>query len=444
MIEYLYSDRVWIDGKLQPATLGIREGLICHLEFSKQPEARDYSGSIIMPGAIDAHVHINEPGRRTWEGFDAATRAAAWGGTTTLIDMPLNSSPVTTTITALAAKKEATRGQLHVNCGFWAGGIGQPVADIEALLDEGCLGVKVFLSDSGLEEFPKISLPDLEKLMKALGGKGIPVLAHCELDSLPADKSIRHFPRSYSAYLASRPRTWEHEAIVSFLEAGLIHQCKAHVVHLASADILPWIERQKQEGPFTVETCPHYLFFHAEAIADGNTLLKCAPPIREKDCQLGLVEGIKTGVIDFLATDHSPALPELKALRTGEFPKAWGGISGLQFLLAASWTALRGEIGLGQFIPLLTERPARFLGLEHRIGSIGEGMQADLCIWQPEVAYTVTDDLVQHRHRITPYLGHRLYGTVLATYVNGTRVFADNQLLTANCGQLMLKEQHGE
>ena len=391
---------------------------------------------------IDAHVHINEPGRTSWEGFATATQAAAWGGTTTLVDMPLNSSPVVTNVAALKAKTEAARGQLHVNCGFWAGGIGQPVSDIRALLDRGCLGVKVFLSDSGLEEFPKISLPDLEVLMQSLSGSGVPILAHCELDSLPADDSIRHFPRSYRAYLASRPPAWEHEAIKAFLEAGLSHQCKTHVVHLASIEILDWIAQQKKMGAVTIETCPHYLFFHAEAIADGNTLLKCAPPIRDKATQSGLIEGIKSGVIDFLATDHSPAPPTAKALRTGAFTEAWGGIAGLQFLLSASWTALRGELPLHEFIPLLTERPARFLGLQRQIGRLEAGLRADLCIWQPETAYTVTDQLVRHRHKITPYLGHRLYGSVQATYVNGNCVFADNELLTANCGRLLLTGQN--
>jgi len=435
----IYSKRVWINGSLIPATLTVKGGKITSISDEKEHGAKDYGDHIIMPGVIDVHVHINEPGRTEWEGFDTGTKAAARGGTTTIVDMPLNSSPVVTHVKAFQNKINATEGKRHVNCGFWAGGIGQDIKDIHELLDAGCLGVKVFISDSGLEEFPNIQLDNLELLMKDFSGEEIPVLAHCELDTLPAplikaDKWIK-----YADYLQSRPKEWENEAIRQFVNLCTKYNCKAHIVHLASEEILSWIIDMKKKGsPFTVETCPHYLFFAAEDIQDGDTVLKCAPPIRKRQTQHKLKKALIDGVINFIATDHSPAPPNLKSFDSGDFRTAWGGISGIQFLLSASWTSLKSEASLEQFIPLVTEKPASFLKQQY-IGKLEIGARADICIWNPEFTFQVTEDMIEHKHKITPYLGHELYGDVIATIVNGHTVFENGQFKFLNKGRLIKK-----
>jgi allantoinase len=356
-----------------------------------------------------------------------------------LVDMPLNSSPVVITLDAFEQKLAAANGKLKVNCGFWAGAIDGKTEHVKTLLEKGCLGVKVFLSHSGIDEFPNIALPDLEKVMIAMREYNKPLLAHCELDSLPAKSNLAEDPTSYPAYLASRPRTWENEAIKAFVDLGKKHQCKIHIVHLASADVIPWLEEQKKSAAsLTIETCPHYLIFNAENIEDGNILLKCAPPIREKANNDLLKKGIKDGIIDFLATDHSPAPPSIKGIAEGRFDKAWGGIAGLQFLLPASWTALRDELSLEEFIPLLTSKPAAFLGLENDIGHIKKGHKADITIWSPEDDVIVVHKDIEHRHKMTPYAGMTLKGLVQATMVNGRFVLEEGKLTSGHYGRIIL------
>jgi len=420
-----------------PATITIVDGLITAISPQKDTTAKDYGTHIIMPGVIDVHVHINEPGRTDWEGFDTGTKAAARGGTTTIVDMPLNSTPVVTDVKALKEKIKATEGKLHVNCGFWAGGIGQDVKDIDELLEAGCLGVKVFISDSGLTEFPNIKLEDLDTLMSFMSGKDLPVLAHCELDTLPAAHSDKDKWTAYKDYLASRPKEWENEAIRLFVELTAKYDGQAHIVHLASEEIIPWIVEKKQQGiRFTVETCPHYIFFNAEDIQDGDVLLKCAPPIRRQNTQGSLKNALVNGAIDFIATDHSPAPPSLKSLEEGDFRLAWGGISGIQFLLSASWTAMKSETTIENFIPLVTEKPAAFLN-QSSIGKLEIGARADFCIWNPESSFQVTEDIIEHKHKTTPYLGCELYGEVIATIINGHTVFENGQFKSLNKGRLI-------
>ena len=435
----IYSERVWLDGQLEPATIGFKKDKIVEItKGEKKEEADDYGDAVIMPGVIDAHVHINEPGRADWEGFHTATIAAAAGGTTTLIDMPLNSSPVVTTPQALQRKMESAVGQLHVNCGFWAGATENQVDLTIHLVNLGCLGVKVFLSDSGLEEFPKISPEKLDQLFSNIKGSDAPILAHCELDTLPATHALESTPNSYSAYLDSRPNQWENEAIKLLLELGEKHNHPIHIVHLSSADLLNTLGEKKATVPLTVETCPHYLLFDAESIEDGDTVYKCAPPIREKPNRLQLIEGIKKGIIDLIASDHSPAPANLKALDSGSFKEAWGGISGLQFLLSGSWTALREELELEAFIPLLTQNPAKFIGMEDQLGKIEEGYYADFTIWRPEDSFEVKPSTIFHKHKTTPYLGKTLFGKVECTMVNGRRIFEIGRLQTKNRGSLIL------
>lgn len=437
---YIYSDQVFIGGELQPASLAIHRDKIIKIHLGqKKEEAIDYSGKVVMSGVIDAHVHINEPGRTTWEGFETATKAAVRGGITTIIDMPLNSSPVVTNITAFKKKLAAAKDKLYTNCGFWAGATKASISDVKSLIEAGCLGVKVFISDSGIKEFPNIPLAELDKLMGGIAHLNIPVLAHCELDNLPAANKLAAYPRSYNAYLKSRPKAWENEAIKAFIALAEKHNCKAHIVHLASDEMIDWIYQKKQTTiPFTVETCPHYFFFHAEEILDGATLFKCAPPIRDKQNGQHLKKALKEGIIDFISSDHSPAPPNIKELKSGNFAKAWGGIAGLQFLLPASWTALKEDLSLEEFIPLLTSKPADFLGLADKIGTIKEGFIANLTIWQPKVSFQVKKELIEHRHKATPYLHRQLFGAVAQTIINGQMALNKDKIVQTPFGRKCL------
>jgi len=435
----LHSRRCWINGTLTEATIEIHDGKIGAVHAGYQPHRQliELGDAVLMPGLIDPHVHVNEPGRTEWEGFDTATRAAAFGGITTIVDMPLNSSPVVTGMDALKLKTAAAQGQLHVNCGFWAGYTGGPLSDLEDLLDAGCLGVKVFLVHSGIDEFPNVTEADLHRAMPLIARKGSRLLAHCELaaalpQAAPAD------PGSYPAYLASRPRQWENEAIQMMIRLCGQHACPTHIVHLSSAEAIPAIVEARKKGlPLTVETCPHYIFFNAEDIPDGQPLYKCAPPIRERANNEALIGAIKAGAIDFLASDHSPAPPALKELGSGNLMKAWGGIAGLQFLLPAGWTALKGQLPLEEFIPLVTSRPARFLSVDHYKGFIRPGFDADLVIWNPEKEGIVELYRIQHRHKTSPYLGACLAGRVEMTIVNGQIVYRDEAMRREGAGKVV-------
>ncbi len=436
----IFSKQVWLEEQLQAATIQIKNGRIhAVIKEKKENAAQDFGELIIMPGVIDAHVHINEPGRTEWEGFETATKAAARGGTTMLVDMPLNSSPVVVNTSAFDGKIRAAKGQLNVNCGFWAGAVNEQTEEAIALIKRGCLGVKVFLSHSGLEEFPNISLPDLDQLMAAVQPYDVPVLAHCEFDTLPAQTNIKNQPQSYSEYLKSRPKNWENEAVRAFVALGQKNNCKTHIVHLSSQDLIPWLNKQKEKGNLSVETCVHYLLFDAEHIDDGNTLYKCAPPIREQANNQQLKQALKNGTLDFITTDHSPAPPSIKELKSGNLDKAWGGIAGLQFLLSGSWTALKDTLNIAAFIPLLTSKPAQFLGLDQQMGFLKEGYQANITIWNPNESFLVTPDIIEHKHKATPYSGMQLSGVVKHTMVNGQWVFSEDAFLNLGKGELVLR-----
>jgi len=441
LVKTIYSQRVWVNKKLQPASIQIKGDKIVSVLVRQQlKDAQNFGRMVIMPGVIDAHLHINEPGRTAWEGFETATKAAARGGITMLMDMPLNSSPVVTNMGAFKGKLAAAKGKLSVNCGFWAGAVDANVKNSIELIDNGCFGVKVFLSHSGLDEFPNISMPDLDQLMAALKAYHVPILAHCEFDTLPSKTDIANQPTSYQEYLNSRPKTWENEAIEAFVALGEKHQCKTHIVHLSSEDPIAFLAKAKQKNKnLTVETCTHYLLFNAENIEDGHTLFKCAPPIREQKNNQALKAALKNGILDFITTDHSPAPPDIKEMESGHFQKAWGGIAGLQFLLPGSWTALKDTIDLPLFIPLLTSQPAQFLGLDHQIGQIKKGYDANITIWNPEKSFVVTEKMIEHKHKATPYSGLTLEGKVTHTMVNGEWVFSDEAFVHLNKGRVILK-----
>jgi len=403
----------------------------------------DVGDHVVMPGIIDPHVHINEPGRTDWEGFDTATKSAVAGGITTLVDMPLNSTPVTTTKKNLAKKIDAAKNSAHVNCGFWGGVIPGNEKDLEALLDAGALGLKAFLVDSGIDDFPASGEKELRAALKILKKHGKPLLVHCELSSgNKGQKHLKENPQSYAAWLKSRPDSWEHDAIKMMIDLCRETGGHVHIVHLSSAGSLPQIKKAKSEGlHLTVETAPHYLFFDAETIPDGNTLYKCAPPIRSKENRELLWEALREGVIDFIATDHSPAPPELK--ETESLLTAWGGIAGLQFSLPVTWTAaLERNFSVTDITKWLCDHPAKFLKMDLHKGKIAKGYDADLCIWMPAGKFTVKGEFIHHRHKITPYANQELYGIVKQTYLHGMKIYDDGKFLNLNEGKLILDTQH--
>jgi allantoinase len=436
----IYSNRVWVDNKLQPATIEFDNKTITAIHFEKRNDAEDIGNSVLMPGVIDVHVHVNEPGRTAWEGFETATQAAAAGGTTTIVDMPLNASPVTTTVANFKEKLEASIGKMNVNVGFYAGLVPGNSTHLEAMILAGVVGVKCFLTHSGLDEFPNVTEKDLEEAMPVIAEFKLPLLAHCELYNTEVATDFDENPTSYQHYLASRPKKWENDAVDLMIRMCRKHKCQVHIVHVASADALSKIEAAKKEGlPITAETCTQYIYFNAEAIPDANTIYKCAPPIREKANNEQLKQAFLSGVLDFITTDHSPAPPNIKEIETGNLKKAWGGIAGIQFLLNGSWTALKNTITLEQFIPLVTSKPARFIKAASK-GTIEVGNDADFVIWNPEESSLIKEENVLFRYKISPYIGQSLSGVILETIVNGETVYKNKSIENKNKGKWLLKK----
>jgi allantoinase len=408
----------------------------------------DFGSLVISPGVVDTHVHVNEPGRTEWEGFDTATRAAAAGGITTLVDMPLNSIPATTTVRALDAKREAARGQCHVDVGFWGGVVPGNEGDLDALVDAGVRGFKCFLVPSGVDEFPAVGETDLRRAMPLLARRHVPLLVHAEAPALIRSPDAVALERSgvYASYVATRPPEAEVDAIRMMIR--LARECGAHthIVHVAAAEAVAQIERAKAEGvSITAETCPHYLAFAAEEIADGSTEFKCAPPIREAAHRSALADGLRRGVLDLVVTDHSPAPPALKC--PGDFLRAWGGIASLQVSLSATWTVMacdrtdgnRGHAGntRASLARWMSERPAALAGLASRKGRIAQGCDADFVVWDPDAEFVVDSNRLQHRHKLTPYANRRLRGRVLTTFLRGERVWDDGELVASARGRLL-------
>lgn len=423
---------MWVDGKLQPATICFNN-TITAIYLERLDDAEDYGDNIIMPGVIDVHVHINEPGRTEWEGFETATQAAAAGGSTTIIDMPLNASPVTTTVEAFNKKLAASENKLNVNVGFYAGLIPGNTKHLEALIQRGIVGVKCFLTHSGIDEFPNVTEQDLDEAMPVLAKHNIPLLAHCELSDNLVAKGLN--PERYIEYLKSRPKYWENDAVDLMIRKCKQHQCPVHIVHVSSDECLSKIEAAKAAGlPITAETCTQYLYFNAENIPDGKTIYKCAPPIREKENNEQLKQALKSGVLDFITTDHSPAPASIKEIETGNLQKAWGGIAGIQFLLTASWTAMKDVINVEEFIPLVTSKPAQLVKANKK-GSIEVGYDADIVIWNHTQQHLVTEAEVLFKHKISPYIGETLTGVVIETIVNGQRVYQNSKILNHNSGK---------
>jgi len=445
----IHSRRVITAAGLRDATIIIKDGLITDVVDGAQKiptcPFEDFGDLVVMPGLVDSHVHLNEPGRTEWEGFETGAKAAAAGGITTLVDMPLNSSPVTTNVAALEKKIAASEGKRWVDCGFHAGLIPGNHADIEPLIEAGILGVKAFLIHSGIDDFPNATERDLRAVMPIIAKHRLPLLVHAELrDNFSYQEKFTGDPRSYAAYLASRPREWEHSAIKLMIDLCREYGCRVHIVHLSSADALPMLAKAREEGlPITVETCPHYLFFAAEEIPDGDTRFKCAPPIRERENRERLWEALREGVIDFVASDHSPCPPEMKLLDKGDFPRAWGGIASLQFGLSIMWTAARERsFSIVDLREWMCRAPAAFIGLGNRKGKIAIGYDADLVVWNPEAQFTVEPSLIHHRHKVTPYEAHTFSGVVEMTFLRGKKIYEKGRFLEEPNGNILIRKHN--
>lgn len=434
---------------VQPACLDIVDGVIQRVLPYDTPVQRsrliDAQDAVVMPGLVDTHVHCNEPGRSEWEGFAFATCAAAAGGVTTVIDMPLNSIPATTTTTALRSKLESADKQSWVDVGFWGGVVPGNVGELRPLLDAGIVGFKCFLCESGVPEFPAISVEELRLALGVLQGLPTVLSVHAEMKDVLVSSTQdfaalpTHRRRHYLNYLVSRPEAAETEAISLLIELCRRFAVPVHIVHLSSARSLPALAQAQREGvPISVETCPHYLFFAAEDIRDGATEFKCAPPIREASNRELLWEGLRAGIIGSVASDHSPCPPTLKQTATGDFASSWGGIASLQISLPALWTAARQRgFGVSDVARWMCQAPAARVGLDDRKGVLAPGKDADLVCWQPDAAFGVEESSLLHRHKLTPYAGKELYGIVEWTMVRGRTVFAEGRVHPIPQGKIL-------
>jgi len=428
------------DGPREGAIL-IEDGKIAavvnHDEVPNGLNIKEAGDLAVIPSLVDSHVHVNEPGRTAWEGYLTATRAAAAGGVGTIVDMPLNCSPVTTTRRALKAKLDAVKGKLTVDAAFWGGVVPGNFDELRPLAEDGVVGFKAFLTHSGLDEFPNVTRADLEAAMPVIASLGLPLIVHAELD--PCAKAGTD-PRKFAAYLASRPGDMEVRAIRLMIELCRKTRCRTHIVHLSSADALPDIEKAKAEGlPFTVETCPHYLTFAEDGIPDGATQFKCAPPIRSAENRELLWRALGRGAIDFIVSDHSPCAPELKKFEAGDFMAAWGGIAGLQFTLPAVWTgAKRHGCQLEDVVRWTAERTADFTGLKTK-GRLEKGRDADIVIFDDAALFDIEPNGVLHRHKVTAYAGLRLQGAVVAHYQRGAMIYDNGDFPVGRRGRPLLK-----
>jgi allantoinase len=429
---YQTQQLVTPDGILPGALLVEGERIRGISSFGEIPagaEVYDFGDAAILPGLVDSHVHINEPGRTEWEGFATATRAAAAGGYTFVVDMPLNCSPATTTAEALEAKRAAAADQCLVDWGPWGGVVADNRQHLEGLTDAGVLGFKCFLIHSGIDDFAWVNKEQLCTALPDIAKSGLPLLVHAEL-AAPIEEATARLANadwgSYATYLCSRPDEAELAAIRMMITLCREYRFRLHIVHLATWRGLELLAAARAEGlPVTVETCPHYLHLTAETIGDGATQAKCAPPIRNGDNRERLWQGLRNGVIDLIVTDHSPCPPQMKA---GDFRSAWGGIASLSLALPVIWTeaSTRG-FSMEDIARWMSAEPARLAGVESRIGQLRAGLHADFVVFDPDAEFTVTKERLYHRHQVSPYLGETLRGVVKATYLRGEPVFENGE-----------------
>jgi allantoinase len=443
-IRAIRSKRVVTPEGVRAATIHTRNGVITAItgygDLPSEKYVYDAGESVVMPGIVDTHVHINEPGRTEWEGFETATRAAAAGGVTTLIDMPLNSIPATTTAAALELKRTAAHNKCWVNVGFWGGVVPGNSGELRALHRGGVFGFKCFLVPSGVPEFMNVTEADLRAALPKLAELDSPLLVHAELPGRIAEETAKleqANPRKYKTWLQSRPPVAEAKAVEMMVRLSREFRARVHIVHLSSELSVPIIRRAKKEGlPISTETCPHYLFFGS--IPDGQTQFKCAPPVRDSQNRKRLWTALGRKTIDFVVTDHSPSPRKLKCLDTGDFFKAWGGISSLQLSLPVMWTKLsERNYSLKHLARWMCSGPARLIGLENRKGAIAAGYDADIVIWNPEKRFIVRPTMLHQRHKISPYQNKPLRGEVEATFLRGEMIYDRGRFLNKPQGALL-------
>ncbi|MGW5175550.1 allantoinase AllB [Streptomyces sp. NPDC004082] len=425
----LRSTRVITPEGTRAASVAVAAGKITAVrahdaEVPAGARLEDFGDDVLLPGLVDTHVHVNDPGRTEWEGFWTATRAAAAGGITTLVDMPLNSLPPTTTVDHLRTKQDVARPKAHIDVGFWGGALPGNVKDLRPLHDAGVFGFKAFLSPSGVDEFPELDQEQLAQSLAEIAGFGGLLIVHAE-DPHHLAAAPQKGGRKYADFLASRPRDAEDTAIGNLIAQARRLDARVHVLHLSSSDALPMIAAAKAEGVrITVETCPHYLTLTAEEVPDGASEFKCCPPIRESANQDLLWRALADGTVDCVVTDHSPSTADLK---NDDFATAWGGISGLQLSLSAVWTeARRRGHGLEDVVRWMSTRTAELVGLGHK-GAIEPGRDADFAVLDPDATFTVDPAELQHRNRVTAYAGRTLSGVVRSTWLRGERIVADGR-----------------
>lgn len=419
--------RVFDGSGFVPATVVVDDGRITdvlplHASVAGAAEALVADDAVLLPGLVDSHVHVNEPGRTEWEGFGSATRAAAAGGVTTIVDMPLNSLPPTTTVDALEIKRRAAAASARIDVGFWGGAVPENLGNLGPLHEAGVSGFKCFLAPSGVDEFGHLDRAQLRRAMGEIAALGSRLIVHAEDPELLGPGGA--LGRGYDAFLASRPASSEASAIEAVIEAARAAGARAHILHLSDARSLPAIRAARAAGvDLTVETCPHYLTIVAEEIPDGASEFKCCPPIREASNRDLMWEGVVDGTIDAIVSDHSPSTVDLKRAGDGDFGLAWGGISGLQVGLAAVWTEARERgIPLETILPLFTTGPAAIAGLAG-LGRIAPGASAHLAVFAPDDVLRVDAKELRHRNPISAYDGRVLTGRVRRTWLRGEVVF---------------------
>jgi allantoinase len=447
--------RIVLPDCVRPASIHIAGGAIVrvapHGETPEHAELIDVGDLVVSPGIVDTHVHINQPGRTGWEGFETATAAAAAGGVTTLVDMPLNSIPATTTVRALTAKREAADGLCRVDVAFWGGVVPGNAGQLDGLIDAGVRGFKCFLVPSGVDEFQPVDESELRRAMPVLARRGATLLVHAESPGViqaqiqkeqaarrrSSGPALARAIQPYSLYLRTRPPRAEVDAIRMMVRLASEFGVRTHIVHVAAAGAVEELARAQAEGvPISAETCPHYLTFIAGEIPDGATSFKCAPPIRQASDREALWDGLRHGVLSVVATDHSPAPPALKI--PGDFLRAWGGIASLELSLAVMWTGAKARgLGFGDLARWMSAATADLAGLSDRKGAIVAGRDADLIAWAPDAGFVVDPGGLQQRHKLTPYAGMSLRGIVQRTFLRGRSIWDRNQPAGAPSGRLL-------
>jgi allantoinase len=434
-----------------PASVHVRNGVISAVgDYDEAPSGCEVidagENSVVMPGLVDTHVHVNEPGRTEWEGFQSATRAAAAGGVTTIVEMPLNSIPPTTTLANFQEKLKAAEGKCSVDVGFWGGVVPGNARELSSLFEAGVVGFKCFLIHSGVDEFPNVTEADLLEAMPELARLGAVLIVHAEVPEA-IDEALKEVgetasdPRKYSTFLKSRPREAENKAVALMIRLSRETGVRVHIVHHSSSDALPALRQARQEGVrITIETCPHYLCFAAEDIPDGATEFKCCPPVRERENREQLWSALDEGLIEMIVSDHSPCPPGMKHLDSGNFMEAWGGISSLQLRLPIMWTQARDRgYSINHLVEWLCRAPSRLVGLDKCKGTIAAGYDADLVIWNPQAAFRVEPSMLHHRHKLTPYAGQTLSGAVEETYLRGRKIYDRGEFAEKAMGTMLLK-----